>query len=117
MAYQRFQFAHDHYGITLGGGQLNNPGRYLTLLPPINGAGAITGSPYFTGNPGDKYHAYDATATFDYMPSQWLTFRSGNGLSPLGRAVLVRPKWDHASRRKYRIARPLRLYQWDIVGG
>ncbi len=74
MAYQRFQFAHDHYGITLGGGQLNNPGRYLTLLPPINGAGATTGSPYFTGNPGDKYHAYDATATFEYMPSQWLTF-------------------------------------------
>jgi hypothetical protein len=74
MAYQRFQFAHDHYGITLGGGQLNNPGRYLTLLPPINGAGATTGSPYFTGNPGDKYHAYDATTTFEYMPSQWLTF-------------------------------------------
>jgi hypothetical protein len=79
MAYQRFQFAHDHYGITLGGGQLNNPGRYLTLLPPINGAGATTGSPYFTGNPGDKYHAYDATATFNYMPSQWLTFLAEMG--------------------------------------
>jgi len=79
MAYQRFQFAHDHYGITLGGGQLNNPGRYLTLLPPINGAGATTGSPYFTGNPGDKYHAYDATATFEYMPSQWLTFLTEMG--------------------------------------
>src|SRR5580692_5826156 len=79
MAYQRFQFAHDHYGITLGGGQLNNPGRYLTLLPPINGAGATTGSPYFTGNPGDKYHAYDATATFEYMPSQWLTFLAEMG--------------------------------------
>jgi Putative beta-barrel porin-2, OmpL-like. bbp2/Carboxypeptidase regulatory-like domain len=79
MAYQRFQFAHDHYGITLGGGYLNNPGRYLTLLPPINGADAISGSPYFTANPGDKYHAYDATATFDYMPSQWLTFRTEMG--------------------------------------
>ena len=75
MAYQRFQFAHDHYGITLGGGQMNNPGRYLTLLQPINGADAISGSPYFTENPGDKAHMYDATATFDYMPSQWLTFR------------------------------------------
>jgi hypothetical protein len=79
MAYQRFQFAHDHYGITLGGGYLNNPGRYLTLLQPINGADAISGSPYFTANPGDKYHAYDATATFDYMPSQWLTFRTEMG--------------------------------------
>jgi hypothetical protein len=75
MAYQRFQFDKDHYGLTLGGGYLNNPGRYLTLLPPINGATAVTGSPYFTENPGDKYHAYDFTATVDYMPSQWLTFR------------------------------------------
>jgi hypothetical protein len=24
-------------------------------------------------------HAYDATATFDYMPSQWLTFRTEIG--------------------------------------
>ncbi len=54
---------------------MNNPGRYLTLLPPINGANAVTGSPYFTENVGDKAHMYDATATFDYMPSQWLTFR------------------------------------------
>ena len=79
MAYQRFQFKHDLYGITLGGGQMTNPGRYLTLLPPINGANAYTGSPYFTENPGDKAHMYDATATFDYMPSQWLTFRAEMG--------------------------------------
>jgi hypothetical protein len=75
MFYQRFQFKHDLYGLTLGGGYLNNPGRYLTLLQPINGATAVTGSPYFTENPGDPFHAFDATATFDYMPSQWLTFR------------------------------------------
>jgi hypothetical protein len=79
MAYQRFQFKHDTYGVTLGGGYMNNPGRYLTLLQPINGADAISGSPYFTENPGDKMHAYDATATFDYMPSQWLTFRTELG--------------------------------------
>jgi hypothetical protein len=75
MAYQRFQFDRDHYGLTLGGGQMSNPGRYLTLLPPINGANAYTGSPYFTENVGDKAHMYDATVTADYMPSQWLTFR------------------------------------------
>jgi putative OmpL-like beta-barrel porin-2/carboxypeptidase family protein len=79
MAYERLQFAHDRYGITLGGGQMNNPGRYLTLLQPINGADAISGSPYFTANLGDKAHMYDATATFDYMPSQWLTFRAEMG--------------------------------------
>jgi hypothetical protein len=75
MIYQRFQFKHDLFGVTGGGGYLNNPGRYLTLLQPINGANAVSGSPYFTENPGDKYHAYDFTGTFDYMPSQWLTFR------------------------------------------
>ena len=58
---------------------MTNPGRYLTLLPPINGADAISGSPYFTANLGDKAHMYDATATFDYMPSQWLTFRAEMG--------------------------------------
>jgi hypothetical protein len=79
MAYQRFQFKHDQYGITLGGGQMSNPGRYLTLLQPINGADAISGSPYFTANLGDKAHMYDATATFDYMPSQWITFRAEMG--------------------------------------
>jgi len=75
MAYNRFWFAHDRYGVTLGGGAMNNPGRYLVLLPPINGATAATGSPYFTENPGDPFKAWDATATFDYMPSQYITFR------------------------------------------
>jgi hypothetical protein len=79
MAYNRFWFDHDRYGLTLGGGQMNNPGRYLTLLPPINGATAVTGTPYFTENPGDKMHAFDTTATFDYMPSQFITFRAELG--------------------------------------
>jgi hypothetical protein len=75
MAYNRFWFHKDLFGLTLGGGAITNPGRYLVLLPPINGATAITGSPYFTENPGDKYRAWDASATFDYMPSQFITFR------------------------------------------
>ncbi|MGO9272331.1 MAG: TonB-dependent receptor [Terriglobia bacterium] len=79
MAYDRFQFKKDRYGITLGGGQMNNPGRYLTLLPPINGADAISGTPYFTENPGDQMKAWDSTVTFDYMPSQFVTFRFETG--------------------------------------
>ena len=75
MAYNRFWFHKDLFGLTLGGGAITNPGRYLVLLPPINGATAITGSPYFTANPGDKYRAWDASITFDYMPSQFITFR------------------------------------------
>jgi hypothetical protein len=79
MLYNRFWFDRDRYGLTLGGGQMNNPGRYLTLLPPINGATAVTGTPYFTENPGDKMHAFDTTVTFDYMPNQFITFRGEMG--------------------------------------
>jgi hypothetical protein len=75
MIYNRFWLHKDLFGLTLGGGQINNPGRYLVLLPPINGATAATGTPYFTENPGDPFKAWDASATFDYMPSQYITFR------------------------------------------
>jgi len=75
MFYNRFWFKNDKYGLTLGGGKINNPGRYLVLLPPINGATAASGTPYFTENPGDPFKAWDASATFDYMPSQYITFR------------------------------------------
>ena len=75
MLYNRFWFHKDLFGFTAGGGQINNPGRYLVLLPPINGATAFSGTPYFTENPGDPYRAWDASGTFDYMPSQYLTWR------------------------------------------
>jgi Putative beta-barrel porin-2, OmpL-like. bbp2 len=75
MVYNRLWFQRDRYGFTLGGGKINNPGRYLVLLPPINGATAISGTPYFPENPGDPFKAWDASATFDYMPSQYITFR------------------------------------------
>jgi hypothetical protein len=79
MGYTRFWFKKDLYAITLGGGQMNNPGRYLTLLPPINGATAVTGTPYFTENGGDRAQMHDGTVTFDYMPSQFITFRLETG--------------------------------------
>jgi hypothetical protein len=75
MAYHRIWFDHDRYAVTLGGGAIDNPGRYLVLMPPINGATALSGTPYFTMNPGDPYKAWDAQATFDYMASQFVTFR------------------------------------------
>ena len=75
MIYNRMWFHKDLYGFTVGGGQINNPGRYLVLLPPINGATAFSGTPYFTENPGQPFKAWDASATFDYMPSQYITFR------------------------------------------
>jgi hypothetical protein len=75
MLYNRFWFNRDRYALTLGGGRINDPGRYLVLLPPINGATVGSGTPYFTENPGDPFKAWDVSGTFDYMPSQYITFR------------------------------------------
>jgi len=79
MVYNRFWFKKDLYAVTVGGGAMDNPGRYLTLLPPINGADAISGSPYFTQNPGDPFKAWDTSLTFDWMPREYITFRSEYG--------------------------------------
>jgi hypothetical protein len=78
MLYNRFWFHRDRYAVTVGGGQINNPGRYLVLDPPINGEtaeSAAINAPYFTGNPSDPFKAWDSSITFDYMPSQYITFR------------------------------------------
>ncbi len=75
MLYQRLWFAKDLYAVTLGGGAMSNPGRYLVLMPPINGATAASGTSYFTENPGDRFRAWDASITLDYMPDQFVTFR------------------------------------------
>lgn len=76
MLYNRFWFAKDRLGVTLGAGGMTNPGRYLVLLPPINGATAISGTPYFSINPGDPFKAWDASLTLDYMPDEFVTFRA-----------------------------------------
>jgi hypothetical protein len=75
MIYDRSWFAHDLVGLTVGGGMMSNPGRYLVLLPPINGATAFSGTPYFSESPGDQFHAWDTSLTLDYMPDQFVTFR------------------------------------------
>lgn len=75
MLYNRTWLARDRYALTVGGGMITNPGRYLVLMPPVNGATAASGTPYFTANPGDPYRAWDATVTFDLMPDEWSTLR------------------------------------------
>ena len=75
MAYNRLWFDRDRYAFTFGGGAITNPGRYLVLLPPINGATASSGTPYFTENPGDTFDAWDMQLTGDYMPVPYITFR------------------------------------------
>ncbi len=88
MSYARAWFT-ERYAVTFGGGVMTNPGRYLTLLPSINGSTAATGTPYFTENPGDKFWGADTQLTFDYMPDQSVTLRAELGL----RYASV-PYWD-----------------------
>ena len=79
MAYERLWFNHDKFAVSFGGGWISNPGGYLVLLPPVNGANAISGSPYFTkfGNPGQNFAAYDYQISFDWMPTQFVTWQAG----------------------------------------
>ena len=65
---------HRATGDTLGAGVVF-AGRYLVLMPPINGATAFSGTPYFSFNPGEPFKAWDASVTLDYMPDQFTTFR------------------------------------------
>ena len=74
MLYDRTWFHSDLYAMTLGGGFMNNPGRYLALTPPINGATAATGTPYFTQQPGQKLYQWDSQLNFQYMPKDWITW-------------------------------------------
>ncbi|MET0592074.1 MAG: outer membrane beta-barrel protein [Polyangiaceae bacterium] len=75
MAYHRAWFAGDRLGLTVGGGAITNPGRYLVLLPPVNGATAFSGTPYFSAAPGDPYKAWDVQIAADFMPREFVTFR------------------------------------------
>jgi hypothetical protein len=74
MLYDRTWFHNDLYAVTIGGGFMNNPGRYLALTPPINGATAATGSPYFTQQPGQKLFQWDTQLNLQYMPKDWITW-------------------------------------------
>lgn len=80
MFYDRTWFDHDHWAFTFGGGFMDNPGRYLALLPSINGdtaqnytadAGANAA---FTTGPGLPWTCWDYDFGFQYMPSEYLTF-------------------------------------------
>ena len=101
MAYARAWFAKDRFAVTVGGGAITNPGRYLVLVPPINGAtafsgvsatlpndttkyGKFAGLPAFPacpkGSPGcpdtsSDFDAWDTQITADYMPNDFITFR------------------------------------------
>ncbi len=114
MGYHRFWWDKDLFAVTLGGGQMNNTGRYLTLLPPIDGAWAAVGSAYFPELPGSTAKMYDGTLTFHYMPKAVYHVVGGTWLSPLECALLLRTRWHHASWRQQRLAAILYLHERQL---
>ena len=67
MFYNRLWFGRkQQLAFTIGGGYINNPGRYLALLP--------AGNAVLTQNPGDNFEGWDASAGFQFMPNEYLTF-------------------------------------------
>ena len=83
MLYHRLWMANDHVGWTIGGGYINNPGRYLVLAPTGNASPLpnptdptqTAGTQPFTTNPGDQFHGWDCSTTIDWMPDDFLTWR------------------------------------------
>ncbi len=83
MFYNRLWFAKNKCAITVGGGIMTNPGRYLVLyptgqaspLPNPNNPTQTAGAFPFSANPGDAFSAWDCSTNFDYMPNQSITFR------------------------------------------
>lgn len=73
MLYHRLWMANDHVGWTVGGGYINNPGRYLVLLP--TGDAGPNGTHPFSANPGDPFHGWDCSTSLDWMPNDFLTWR------------------------------------------
>ncbi len=107
MLYNRMWFHKNLFGLTLGGGQMSNYGRYLTLLPPIDGADAVSGTPYFTENPGQKAHMWDSTVTLQYMPREYITWWGEVGYRHAdipyfaGRGGVTPPAGDNAFPQYY----------------
>ena len=112
MGYNRFWFDKDQYAITVGYGVMDNPGRYLTLLPPINGADAVYGSPYYPTGPNaqdprtgatipqTQFKGWDTLGHFRLDAQAIHYFPFGVRLSPRRPAVLERQWRDNSAGRE-----------------
>jgi hypothetical protein len=81
MAYHRIWFT-PKWAWTVGGGVMNNPGRYLVLAPTGNASPAGIIQPLGTApatngfdlSPGTKFNAWDYETGFQWMPNEQFTF-------------------------------------------
>lgn len=83
MLYNRLWFYKNKFAVTMGGGYMTNPGRYLVLyptgqaspLPNPNNPTQTEGAYPFSANPGDQFEGFDYSANFSWMPNQSIEFR------------------------------------------
>jgi hypothetical protein len=83
MFYNRVWFNQNRFAWTLGGGFINNPGRYLVLYPtgdasplpnPTNPT-QTEGTHPFDTSPGSQFSGWDWSTNIDWMPDQSVTLR------------------------------------------
>jgi hypothetical protein len=70
MAYNRFWFDKDQFGLTIGGGMMHNDGRYL-VLPPTGAAAPGTPGTGFDMNPGTTFNGQDYSISAQWMPNDY----------------------------------------------
>ncbi|MBK8367043.1 MAG: porin [Bacteroidetes bacterium] len=83
MFYNRIWFAKNHLAWTVGGGYMQNPGRYLVLyptgqaspLPNTNNPTQTAGAYPYSANAGDQFSGFDYSTNIDWMPNQHICFR------------------------------------------
>jgi hypothetical protein len=85
MAYHRLWFFDGILAMTVGGGMMSNPGRYLVLAPtgqaspipqPLSTQGVqyVTPTNPFPLAPGTTFDAFDYEAGIQYMPNEQVTY-------------------------------------------
>ncbi len=84
MVYNRVWFCHKKLAWCIGGGWVDNPGRYLVLAPtgdasplpnPYNPT-QTSGTHPFTENPGDQFKGWDCSTGISWMPNQSIEFKA-----------------------------------------
>lgn len=83
MVYNRVWFCRNKFALTLGGGVMSNPGRYLVLyptgqaspLPNTANPGLSEGSYPFSAKPGDSFSGWDCSGNFSWLPNDIIEFR------------------------------------------
>ena len=83
MFYNRIWFAKNKIAWVIGGGMMNNPGRYLVLAPtgdasplpnPYNPT-SVSGTHPFSEHPGDQFFGWDCSTNLSWLPNPNIEFR------------------------------------------